>query len=230
MIQNNNVLNNLKIVKKEIRNASKLSQLKKKINLVAVSKTINEHFICEAAKSGQVSFGENKVQEALQKWPKIKEIYPKTILHMIGPLQSNKVKDAIKIFDIIETVDREKVAIELKKNMDKHNTFPELYIQVNIGEEKQKSGCKPSDTKKFIANCKDYGLKITGVMAIPPQGEEPAPYFALLTNIAKESNLVNISMGMSKDFETAIYLGSTSIRVGTRIFGERKYNKKDIIR
>ena len=148
---------------------------------------------------------------------------------MIGPLQSNKAKDAIKIFDIIETVDREKIAVELKKNMDKYNIFPELYVQVNIGEEKQKSGCMPSETKNFITNCENYGLKIKGVMAIPPQGEEPAPYFALLSNIAKESNIENISMGMSKDFETAIYLGATSIRIGTRIFGERKYNKKDII-
>ena len=228
MTKNNHVLNNLKTIKKEIRNISKLAQLKKKINLVAVSKTINSHFFCEAAKSGQVSFGENKVQEALHKWPKIKKLYPKTILHMIGPLQTNKVKDAIKIFDIIETVDREKVALELKKNMDKYNFFPQLYVQVNIGEEKQKSGCKPSETKSFIDNCKSYGLKIKGVMAIPPQGEEPAPYFALLTNLAKESNIVNISMGMSKDFETAIYLGATSIRIGTRIFGEREYNKKDI--
>lgn len=228
MLQNNNVLNNLKAIKKEIKNASELAQLKKKINLVAVSKTINSHFICEAAKSGQVSFGENKVQEAIHKWPQIKKLYPKTILHMIGPLQSNKVKDAIKIFDVIETVDREKVAIELKKNMDKYNIFPQLYIQVNIGEEKQKSGCKPSEAKNFINNCINYGLKIKGVMAIPPQEEDPAPYFALLSNIAKESNLVNISMGMSKDFETAIYLGATSIRIGTRIFGDRKTNKKDI--
>ena len=228
MIKNNNVLKNLKAIKKEIVNASKLSQLKKKINLVAVSKTIDPYFICQAAESGQVSFGENKVQEALHKWPQIKKIYPKTILHMIGPLQSNKVKDAIKIFDIIETVDREKIAIELKKNMDKYNIFPQLYVQVNIGEEKQKFGCKPSETKSFIDNCKNYGLKIEGVMGIPPQGEEPAPYFALLSNIAKESNIVNISMGMSKDFETAIYLGATSIRIGTRIFGEREYNKKDI--
>lgn len=222
MAQNNHVLNNLKAIKKEIKNASKLSQLNNKINLVAVSKTIGSHFICEAAKSGQISFGENKVQEALKKWPQIKKIYPKTVLHMIGPLQSNKVKDAIKIFDIIETVDREKLAIELKKNMNKYNIFPKLYVQVNIGEEKQKSGCKPSEAKRFIANCKDFGLEIKGVMGIPPQGEEPAPYFALLSNIAKESKIVNISMGMSKDFEAAIYLGATSIRIGTRIFGERK--------
>jgi len=222
MAQNNHVLNNLKAIKKEIKNASKLSQLNNKINLVAVSKTIGSHFICEAAKLGQISFGENKVQEAIHKWPQIKKLYPKTILHMIGPLQSNKVKDAIKIFNIIETVDREKLAIELKKNMNKYNIFPKLYVQVNIGEEKQKSGCKPSEAKRFIANCKDYGLEIKGVMGIPPQGEEPAPYFALLSNIAKESKIVNISMGMSKDFEAAIYLGATSIRIGTRIFGERK--------
>ena len=226
MIKNNNILNNLKNVKKDITAACKRAKvLEKSINLVAVSKTIDPNFICEAAELGQISFGENKVQEAIYKWPAIKKKYPNTILHMIGPLQSNKVKDAIKIFDIIETLDREKIAIELKKNIDKYNLFPDLFVQVNIGEEKQKHGCKPVETKSFINNCKEYGLLIKGVMAIPPQDEDPAPYFALLTNIAKESNLENISMGMSKDFETAIYLGATSIRIGTKIFGERTDEK-----
>ena len=226
MIKNKNIMHNIKKVELDIRNACKLTKVsEKKINLVAVSKTIEQKYIFEAAEFGQRSFGENKVQEAISKWPEIKKLYPETVLHMIGPLQSNKVKDAIKIFDVIETVDREKIALELKKNIDKFERSPDLYAQINIGEEKQKHGCAPSEAKKFIKNCKDYGLKINGVMAIPPNGVNPAPYFALLTNIAKDANVKNISMGMSKDFETAIYLGSTSVRIGTKIFGERKDEK-----
>ena len=223
MNDKNKILNNIKKVKEEIRNAcisAKVSE--RNIKLVAVSKTIEAPYICQAAMLGQISFGENKVQEAIRKWPEIKKQYPKTVLHMIGPLQSNKVKDAIKIFDIIETLDREKIALELKKNMNKFKNFPKIYVQVNIGEEKQKNGCPPSEAKQFIKSCNEYGLNIKGVMAIPPHGENPAPYFALLSNIAKESNIKNISMGMSKDFEMAIYLGATSVRVGTKIFGERK--------
>jgi pyridoxal phosphate enzyme (YggS family) len=226
MFKNNNIIKNLEKTKREIKEACLLAKVpEKNINLVAVSKTIESPYICEAAKMGHRAFGENKVQEAIQKWPDIKKLYPKTILHMIGPLQSNKVKDAIKIFDVIETLDREKIALELKKNINKFKSFPKIYVQVNIGEEKQKSGCPPSEAKKFISNCNDYGLNIEGVMAIPPQDEDPAPYFALLSNIAKESNIKNISMGMSKDFEMAIYLGATSVRVGTKIFGERKDKK-----
>ena len=228
MINNNNIINNLNIIKKEINDACKVSKRNAdSITLVAVSKTMEAPYICEAAKYGQISFGENKVQEAEKKWPHIKDKYPNTCLHMIGPLQSNKVKDAIMIFDVIETVDREKVVLELKKNMDIKNPqpFPELYVQINIGEEKQKNGCSPVDAKKFINDCISYGLNINGVMGIPPLNKEPAPYFALLTKIARESSLRNISMGMSNDFEKAIYLGSTSIRVGTKIFGEREVTK-----
>jgi len=226
MIKNNEILNNLQKVKKEIKKACALANVSENIiNLVAVSKTIDTIYICEAARLGQTSFGENKVQEAMLKWPEIKTRFPKTVLHMIGPLQSNKVKDAIKIFDVIETVDREKIVLELKKNINKVKNFPDLYVQVNIGEEKQKNGCAPSEAKNFITNCKDYGLNIKGVMAIPPNGENPVPYFALLANIAKESNINNISMGMSKDFEKAIYLGATSVRIGTKIFGERTDEK-----
>ena len=224
----NNIIHNIDIVKKNIIDICKISKRKvNSINLVAVSKTIEAVSICEAAKCGQISFGENKVQEAEKKWPYIKNKYPNTCLHMIGPLQSNKVKDAIKLFDVIETVDREKIVLELKKNMDinKPQPFPKLYVQVNIGEEKQKNGCSPIDAKTFINDCISYGLNITGVMGIPPLNEEPAPYFALLTKIARESCLNNISMGMSNDFEKAIYLGATSIRVGTKIFGEREVIK-----
>jgi len=225
MIHNKSIINNLNTIKKEINLVCKSAKRTlDSINLVAVSKTIEVARICEAAKYGQIAFGENKVQEAEKKWPLIKNQYPDTRLHMIGPMQSNKVKDAIKLFDVIETVDREKIVLELKKNMDlkKQQSFPKLYVQINIGEEKQKNGCSPIAAKKFIADCISYGLNITGVMGIPPVNEEPAPYFALLTKIAKESCLNNISMGMSNDFQKAIYLGATSIRVGTKIFGKRE--------
>ena len=225
MIHNKSIINNLNTIKKEINLVCKSAKRTlDSINLVAVSKTIEVARICEAAKYGQIAFGENKVQEAEKKWPLIKNKYPNTRLHMIGPMQSNKVKDAIKLFDVIETVDREKIVLELKKNMDlkKQQSFPKLYVQINIGEEKQKNGCSPIAAKKFITDCLSYGLNITGVMGIPPVNEEPAPYFALLTKIAKESCLNHISMGMSNDFEKAIYLGATSIRVGTKIFGKRE--------
>jgi len=170
MTYNNNIINNLNTIKKEINDVCKASERKlESVNLVAVSKTIEIERICEAAKYGQISFGENKVQEAEKKWPHIKKQYPNTCLHMIGPLQSNKVKDAIQLFDVIETVDREKIVLELKKNMDikKHQPFPKLYVQINIGEEKQKNGCSPVAAKAFINDCVSYGLNITGVMGIP---------------------------------------------------------------
>jgi len=226
MLKNNKVIDNLKLIKKEINEACTMSKRKvEAIKLVAVSKTIESLYICEAAKYGQIAFGENKVQEAKKKWPQIKSLYPKTRLHMIGPLQSNKVKEAIEIFDVIETIDREKIAVELKKHINNNQSLPKLYVQVNIGEEAQKNGCSPVEAKSFINNCISYGLNITGIMGIPPLNEEPAPYFALLTKIAKDSDLNDISMGMSNDFEKAIYLGATSIRVGTKIFGERKLIK-----
>ena len=226
MLKKNKVIDNLKLIKKEINEACTMSKRKvEAIKLVAVSKTIESLYICEAAKYGQIAFGENKVQEAKKKWPQIKSLYPKTRLHMIGPLQSNKVKEAIEIFDVIETIDREKIAVELKKHINNNQSLPKLYVQVNIGEEAQKNGCSPVEAKSFINNCISYGLNITGIMGIPPLNEEPAPYFALLTKIAKDSDLNDISMGMSNGFEKAIYLGATSIRVGTKIFGERKLIK-----
>jgi len=226
MLKNNKIIDNLDVIKKEINEACTMAKRKvESINLVAVSKTIELLYICEAAKYGQISFGENKVQEAKKKWPKIKSLYPKTRLHMIGPLQSNKVKEALQIFDVIETVDREKIVLELAKNIKNCKNFPDLYVQINIGEEKQKNGCSPVEAKSFINDCISYGLNIKGVMGIPPVDVEPAPYFALLTKIAKEANLNNVSMGMSNDFEKAIYLGATSIRIGTKIFGERETTK-----
>jgi len=213
---------NLSSLKKDVlRSCKNANRKNSSVKILAVSKNIKERFIIEAVKEGQSSFGENKVQEAKKKWIKIKTLYPNTKLHMIGALQSNKVKDAMKLFDVIETVDREKIALEIAKHKNYLNKMPELYVQINIGEESQKNGCPPSKAKDFIRECNLLGLSITGVMGVPPINVPPSPYFALLKKIANDLSLPNISMGMSIDFEEAIYLGATSIRVGTRIFGER---------
>ena len=219
----NHVVSNLEDLKKDVMNSCiRANRNIKHINIVAVSKTINKYSIVEAIESGQVCFGENKVQEAKKKWPEIRSTYPKLKLHMIGPLQSNKVKDALNIFDVIETIDREKLVLEILKHKKLTKKEHEFYVQVNIGEEAHKNGCAPNKAIEFINECNSQGLKITGVMGIAPLNVAPAPYFALLKNIANKLSLKNISMGMSMDFEDAIYLGSTSIRIGTKIFGERK--------
>ena len=191
------------------------------VKILAVSKTINEKNILKAIESGQNDFGENKLQEAKIKWPNIKAVYPNVKLHMIGALQSNKVKDALSLFDVIETIDREKIVLEILKYKNYMNIMPKLYVQINIGEEPQKNGCLPHKSLDFIKECKAKGLDINGVMGIAPHNEPPAPYFALLKNIADKFSLKNISMGMSNDYEDAIYLGSTCIRIGSKIFGER---------
>ena len=222
MSSNINIALNLKHIRKEVTEAKKFTKNKtKSVKLVAVSKTINEGMIIEAIKSGHLCFGENKVQEAIKKWPRIKIAYPNTKLHMIGALQSNKIKDALNIFDVIETIDREKIAIAISKNIKNLNKKPELYVQINIGEEPQKSGCLPQHAVNFIKECNLLGLNVTGVMGIAPVNAPPAPYFALLTNIANKLSIKNISMGMSNDFKDAIYLGATSVRIGSKIFGER---------
>ena len=222
----NHVVSNIEDLKKDVmKSCIRANRNIKHINIVAVSKTINKYPIVEAIESGQVCFGENKVQEAKKKWPEIRSTYPKLKLHMIGPLQSNKVKDALNIFDVIETIDREKLVLEILKHKKLIKKEHEFYVQINIGEEAQKNGCAPNNAVKFINECNLQGLKITGVMGIAPLNVSPAPYFALLKNIANKLSLKNISMGMSMDFEDAIYLGSTSIRIGTKIFGERKNYK-----
>ncbi len=219
----NHVVSNLEDLKKDVmKSCIRANRNIKHINIVAVSKTINKYAIIEAIEFGQVCFGENKVQEAKKKWPEIRSTYPKLKLHMIGPLQSNKVKDALNIFDVIETIDREKLVLEILKHKKLTKKEHEFYVQVNIGEEAHKNGCAPNKAIEFINECNSQGLKITGVMGIAPLNVAPAPYFALLKHIANKLSLKNISMGMSMDFEDAIYLGSTSIRIGTKIFGERK--------
>jgi pyridoxal phosphate enzyme (YggS family) len=192
------------------------------VHLVGVSKTHGAEACLEALEAGQRLFGENRVQEAQGKWPALRTRYPDLELHLIGPLQTNKVADAIALFDVIESVDREKLARALASERDKGKRLPRLYIQVNTGEEEQKAGIAPGSAPAFIALCRDeLGLPVEGLMCIPPLDEEPAPHFALLAQLARQHGLRAISMGMSGDFETAIRFGATHVRVGTAIFGER---------
>lgn len=194
--------------------------------LVAVSKLQPADKIEVALRKGQRAFGENRVQEAAQKWPLLKKNYPSTKLHLIGPLQTNKVKEAINLFDVIETVDRPKLASEIKKQLIKQDIEITCYVQVNTGEESQKAGIFPSKTFDFVNYCeKNIGLRIDGLMCIPPVYEEAALHFALLAEIADTLDLTTLSMGMSNDFETAIEYGATHVRVGSGVFGERKISK-----
>lgn len=192
------------------------------VQLIAVSKTKSAEVIAEAIAAGQRVFGENRVQEALSKWPALKADHPGLELHLIGPLQTNKVSDAVALFDVIETLDRPKLACSLAEEIKRTGKRPRLFVQVNTGEEPQKAGIAPAETKDFVALCRDtYGLTIDGLMCIPPFGEEPAMHFALLAKLAADLGLEELSMGMSGDFEKAIAFGATSVRVGTAIFGER---------
>jgi hypothetical protein len=191
--------------------------------LVAVSKTHGPAMIEVALDAGQRVFGENRVQEAMAKWPALKEAYPDVVLHLIGPLQTNKVPEAVALFDVIETVDREKLARKLAAEMDKTGRRLPCFIQVNTGEEPQKAGVHPVEADAFIARCRDdFKLPVEGLMCIPPVDDDPAPHFALLAAIAKRNGLENLSMGMSGDYEIAIAMGATHVRVGTAIFGARE--------
>jgi hypothetical protein len=192
------------------------------VTLICVSKTFGLEEIKPVLEAGERVFGENKVQEALAKWPELKQHYPDVELHLIGPLQTNKVREAVEFFDCIETLDREKLAAALAKEIARAKKHPKLYVQVNTGAEPQKAGILPQDADQFIARCrKSYGLEISGLMCIPPVNEQASPHFALLNQIAKRNGIGILSMGMSADFELAIQLGATHVRVGTAIFGKR---------
>ncbi|WP_040847792.1 YggS family pyridoxal phosphate-dependent enzyme, partial [Nitrospirillum viridazoti] len=175
-----------------------------------------------ALAAGQRVFGENRVQEAKAKWTDLKAEYPDVELHLIGPLQTNKVKDAVALFDVIQTVDRERLAEALAAEGKRQGRLPRLLVEVNTGEEPQKAGIAPADVPAFLATCRDvHGLEIAGLMAIPPAEEEPAMHFALLADLARKSGLSEISMGMSGDYDLAVRMGATQVRVGTALFGER---------
>ena len=192
------------------------------VTLVAVSKTFDVDAIRPVIASGQRVFGENRVQEAQGKWPDLKAEFPDIELHLIGPLQSNKTKEAVALFDAIETVDREKIAAELAKEIAKQGRTPKLYVQVNTGSEPQKAGIEPREAVAFVKRCREtHGLKVEGLMCIPPLEENPGPHFALLAKLAKEAGVEKLSMGMSGDYELAVAFGATSVRVGSAIFGTR---------
>jgi pyridoxal phosphate enzyme (YggS family) len=194
------------------------------VTLVAVSKTFDAEHIRPVLEAGHRVFGENRVQESQGKWPDLKAEFSGVELHLIGPLQSNKAKEAVALFDVIETVDRPSIAEALSKELQKTDRRPKFYVQVNTGEEPQKAGIAPQDADAFIAKCRnEWQLEISGLMCIPPVDEPPSPHFALLRKIAERNGIATLSMGMSSDYEEAIQIGATHVRVGSAIFGHRDY-------
>ena len=192
------------------------------ITLVCVSKTFAADAVEPVLGCGQRVFGENRVQEAQGKWPALRARYPDVDLHLIGPLQSNKAEDAVAAFDVIETVDRPKIARALADAISKVGRHPRLFVQINTGAEPQKAGVLPTEVDAFLISCReDYGLTIAGLMCIPPIDDQASPHFALLAKIAARNGIAGLSMGMSADFELGIQLGATHVRVGSAIFGER---------
>lgn len=214
---------NLAAVKRRIAEAAKVDgRSAEDVTLVAVSKTHGRKSIEEATAAGQSTFGENRVQEAEGKWPALKEAWPDVRLHLIGPLQRNKVRRAVRLFDVIEVVDSLRLAAAIAEAMDEAGLRPDLLIQVNTGEERQKTGVPPAEADALIRTClDDLALPVRGLMCIPPVDEEPALHFALLREIARRNGLCELSMGMSEDYETAIRFGATIVRVGSAIFGVR---------
>jgi pyridoxal phosphate enzyme (YggS family) len=215
--------NALAAVEQEIARACKDAKRDRaSVTLIAVSKTFGPDVIAPVIAVGQRVFGENRVQEAKAKWPGLMSAYGGLQLHLIGPLQSNKTKEAVALFDAIHSVDRPSLCQALAKEIDAQKKRPLLFVQLNTGEEPQKAGVAPGDADAFIASCRDnYGLSICGLMCIPPVNEASAPHFAVTAKIAARNGLKNLSMGMSADFATAIRFGATHIRVGSAIFGHR---------
>lgn len=217
------IVKNLRNVEDEIAAvAREAGRQPQDVALVAVSKTFDAAEIRPVLAAGQRAFGENRVQEAQAKWPELREEFSDVVLHLIGPLQSNKAKDAVALFDVIETVDREKIAAALAAEIRKQGRHPRLYVQINTGLEPQKAGIDPREAVEFVKRCREvHGLQVEGLMCIPPVDENPGPHFALLEKLAREAGVAKLSMGMSGDFPTAIAFGATSVRVGSAIFGSR---------
>jgi pyridoxal phosphate enzyme (YggS family) len=215
--------NGLAAVEQEIARACKQARRDRaSVTLIAVSKTFGTEAISPVIEAGQRAFGENRVQEAKAKWPGLMRAYPGIVLHLIGPLQSNKAKEAVALFDAIHSVDRPSICEALAREIKSQRKQPQLFVQLNTGEEPQKAGVAPGEADAFIASCRDkYGLEVSGLMCIPPVNDPPAPHFALTAKIAARNGLKNLSMGMSADFATAIQLGATHVRVGSAIFGAR---------
>ena len=218
------VATRLKAVAERIANAEAAAGRKPgSVALVAVAKTHPAEVVREAIEAGHRAFGENRVQEAKSKWPALREAVPDAALHLIGPLQTNKARAAVGLFDTIETVDRPKLAAALAREMDRAGKRPTCLVEVNTGAEAQKAGIHPAEADDFIAACRDeYGLPVEGLMCVPPLDEEPALHFALLAGIARRNGLRRLSMGMTADFEAAIRFGATHVRLGTAVFGPRR--------
>jgi pyridoxal phosphate enzyme (YggS family) len=192
------------------------------VTLVAVSKTFDASAIRPLLEIGHRVFGENRVQEAEAKWPDLKVDFPDIELHLIGPLQSNKARHAVSLFDVIETVDRDRIGAELAKEMARQGKSLPAYVQVNTGSEPQKAGIDPAEAVGFVARCREvHGLTIDGLMCIPPLDQDPGPHFAMLSDLARQAGVAKLSMGMSADYEKAIACGATSVRIGSAIFGAR---------
>ena len=192
------------------------------VELIAVSKTQPAEAILPLIEAGQRAFGENRVQEAQGKWPELRSRFPDIELHLIGTLQSNKAEEAVALFDAIHSLDRLSLVEALQKAIEKTGRSPRCFVQVNIGNEEQKGGCGVPELPALLEQCKATGLQVVGLMCIPPADVEPAPYFALLAKLARRHGLTQLSMGMSGDFETAVTIGATHVRVGTALFGERR--------
>ena len=194
------------------------------ITLVAVSKTHSAAEILPLLRAGQRVFGENRVQEAAEKYPALREQYPDLKLHLIGGLQTNKVRDAVALFDVIESVDRVELAEKLAAEIKKQGRNPSCFVQVNTGEEPQKSGVAPNAAAALVEKCRALGLNVVGLMCIPPADDEPSPHFAFLKKLARQSGVKELSMGMSADYPLAIQQGATFVRIGTALFGQRDYS------
>ena len=193
------------------------------VQLIVVTKTFDAEVIVPVLEAGHRVFGENRVQEAKAKWPALRARFPDVALHLIGPLQSNKAREAVELFDAIHSIDRPKIARAMAQEMARQGRRPELFVQVNTGEEPQKAGVKPGELADLLKLCReDLGLDVSGLMCIPPLEEEPAVHFAFLAKLAEEHGLSGLSMGMSDDFETAVEFGATHVRVGSAIFGARE--------
>ena len=216
------IADNLADIRERIRRrATEWQRDPAEITLIAVSKTHPAEAVAEAIAAGQTVFGENRVQEAAAKFPALRQAHALE-LHLIGPLQTNKVKEAVALFDVVQTIDRAKLADALAAECRKQQRWPRFYIQVNTGEEPQKAGIAPGEADDFIRHCRTgLALPVAGLMCIPPAGQHPGPHFALLREIARRHQLAGLSMGMSGDYETAIQFGATAVRVGTAIFGTR---------
>jgi PLP dependent protein len=212
----------LDAIKTRLRNAARIADRDAaEVTLIAVSKTQSPDAIAPLIDAGQRVFGENRVQEAAGKWPALRESTPDVALHLVGRLQSNKAEDAVALFDAIHSVDRPSLVTALARAMDRTGRRPDCFLQVNIGDEPQKGGCATGGLPALLAEARTADLPVTGLMAVPPVGVEAAPYFALLAKIARDHGIAGLSIGMSDDFETAVTLGATHVRVGTALFGPR---------